>query len=190
MVSDPRQRLRDRLRARRKALDARTRMAAAEAVAAALRPSLGGHVAGYWAVDGELPLLGLLRGPASFIYCLPVLQPGRRLRFGPWQPGQPLVRNRYGIPEPDLPPQALLEPEQMDHVLLPLTGFDDRGHRLGMGGGYYDRSFAFRRASAPPPRLIGIGYACQRVEALPVAEWDVPLDLVVTEQGVQVPRRE
>ncbi|MCK7593822.1 5-formyltetrahydrofolate cyclo-ligase [Pseudomarimonas salicorniae] len=190
MATDPRQGLRAELRARRHALDARARMAAGQAIADALRPSLGGYVAGYWAVDGEVPLLGLLSGPQDFVYCLPVLQPGKRLRFAPWRAGDALVQNRFGIPEPDLQPSSLLEPEALDHVLVPLLGFDGRGHRLGTGGGYYDRSFAFRHQHRGAPRLVGIGYACQRVERLPAADWDVPLDLVATEKGLVEPAQD
>lgn len=173
------------MRARRQALDARARLAAGQAIARALRPSLSGYVAGYWAVDGEVPLLALLAAPCDFVYCLPVLQPGKRLRFAPWRSGDPLVQNRFGIPEPDLEPGSLIDPELLDHVLLPLLGFDARGHRLGTGGGYYDRSFAFRHGNARSPRLVGIGYACQEVDALPAADWDVPLDLIVTERGLR-----
>jgi 5-formyltetrahydrofolate cyclo-ligase len=140
-------------------------------------------------MDGEVPLLALLSGPRDFVYCLPVLQPGKRLRFAPWRHGDPLVQNRFGIPEPDLDPGSLLDPEALDHVLLPLVGFDGRGHRLGTGGGYYDRSFAFRHGALRKPRLVGIGYACQQVDALPAADWDVPLDLIATERGLLDPQR-
>ena len=187
MATDPRQGLRAELRARRHALDARARMAAGQAIADLLRPSLSGRVAGYWSMDAEVPLLALLSGPCDFVYCLPVLQPGKRLRFAPWRAGDPLLQNCFGIPEPDLQPSSLIDPEELDHVLLPLIGFDASGQRLGTGGGYYDRSFAFRRGQRRAPRLIGIGYACQQVEALPAADWDVPLDLIATERGLIVP---
>lgn len=190
MASDSRPGLRAELRARRHALDARARMAAGQAIADLLRPGLDGHVAGYWAMDAEVPLLALLGGAPGFVYCLPVLQPGKRLRFAPWRAGDALVQNRFGIPEPDLAASSLLDPEDLDHVLLPLIGFDDRGQRLGTGGGYYDRSFAFRLGNRQPPRLIGIAYACQQVAALPAAEWDVPLDLIATECGLLEPQRD
>lgn len=186
MSIPPRSALRAELRARRRALPARERMAAAETVAARLRalPELQGYVAGYWACDGELPLHALLAGPQPFVYCLPVLTAGKRLRFAPWRAGDPLVQNRYGIPEPDLAPTSLLAPEQLDCVLLPLLGFDRHGQRLGSGGGYYDRSFAFLRESASPrrPCLIGVGYALQEVDALAAEAWDVPLDALVSER--------
>lgn len=187
MPIDSRPGLRAELRARRQALDARSRLAAGQAVADALRPTLSGYVSGYWAVDGEVPLLALLSGPRDFVYCLPVVQPGKRLRFAPWRPGDPLLQNRFGIPEPDLDPASMLDPDALDHVLLPLLGFDGRGHRLGTGGGYYDRSFAFRLGNQQAPRLIGVGYACQEVDRLAAADWDVPVDLIVTEAGLRLP---
>jgi 5-formyltetrahydrofolate cyclo-ligase len=91
--------------------------------------------------------------------------------------------NRYGIPEPELPEAALIEPDAMDVVLVPLLAFDRHGMRLGTGGGYYDRSFAFLQQRERPtrPLLIGIGYAFQEVEMLVAEAWDVRLDFVATE---------
>lgn len=92
-----------------------------------------GAVAGYWAMDGEIALhRWQLTLPARVRYCLPVLD-GRVLRFAPWRPGQPLVSNRYGIPEPDVDRAATLAPEEMALVITPLTGFDGACRRLGMG---------------------------------------------------------
>ncbi len=180
--------LRTQLRQRRRALFAAERMAAAQALADRLRelPALRtrGYVAGYWATDGELPLHALLAPAPEFVYCLPCLAPGKTLRFAPWRSGDALVQNRYGIPEPDLSPASQLPPEALSVVLVPLTAFDREGHRLGSGGGWYDRSFAFLRERARPatPLLIGIGYGFQEIDALPAEDWDVPLDLVVTER--------
>lgn len=185
MSADDRKSLRARLREDRRALPPAVRMAAAEAVAATFRDRLGdrpGHVAGYWASDGELPLHALqLRLAATQAWCLPVIQPDRLLRFGPWRPGDPLASNRHGIPEPELAPTSLLEPGQLAIVLLPLLGFTRDGQRLGMGGGYYDRSFAFRHSQASPPLLVGVGYAAQEIDGFEPRDWDVPLDAVLTE---------
>jgi 5-formyltetrahydrofolate cyclo-ligase len=187
-MSDARTRLRQELRARRRAIPAPVRIAAAEALAARILalPFLPrrGEVAGYWAMDGEIALHVLqLRLPAGLRYCLPLLADDGQLCFARWSPGAPLATNRHGIPEPEVPADTLLPPEAMSMVLLPLVGFDARGHRLGMGGGWYDRSFAFRNASGvmPPPWLVGVGFDVQRVPALDPAPWDVPLDAVCTE---------
>lgn len=178
--------LRRQLRRRRRDIPAAERIAAAERLAERLLAlpfaPREGHVAGYWAMDGEIALHAWqLRLPAGLVYCLPVLH-GDRLRFAPWRPGDPLVTNRYGIPEPDLAPGSLLEAEAMALVVAPLVGFDACGNRLGMGAGWYDRSFAFRRERAAPPWLVGAAFAAQRIGALAAAPWDVPLDAICTEQ--------
>jgi 5-formyltetrahydrofolate cyclo-ligase len=143
-----------------------------------------GYVGGYWAVNGELPLHAVqLRLAPGQVWCLPLVQDDGSLRFAPWRAGDPMQPNRYGIPEPVLEPASTLAPDQLQWALLPLLGFDRGGGRLGMGGGYYDRAFAFRRGSAAPPRLVGVGYAFQELPALDAEPWDVPLDAVVTEHG-------
>jgi len=95
-----------------------------------------------------------------------------------------LRRNRFGIAEPE--GARLASARLLDVVFLPLVGFDRHGVRLGMGGGYYDRAFAFRRLRTVwhAPLLVGIGYASQQVEHIAPAAHDVPLDLVITERGV------
>ncbi len=99
-------------------------------------------------------------------------------------------RNRFNIPEPDIPPAERLQPQQLHLVLAPLVAFDSTGTRLGMGGGFYDRSFAFLRDPdyrGWRPRLLGLGYEFQRM-AVPLARrtWDVPLDAAATEEGLYV----
>jgi 5-formyltetrahydrofolate cyclo-ligase len=181
--------LRRPLKQRRLDLPAAARIAAADAVAARFRadPELLGHpgyVAGYWAVSGELPLHALqLKLYPGQIWCLPCVHEDGTLGFAPWKPGDELATNRYGIPEPDVPRGAWLRPEEMHVVLVPLLAFDAVGHRLGTGGGYYDRSFAFRRTAPAPPWLVGVGYGFQRVDSLPAQAWDVPLDAVLADDA-------
>lgn len=186
-MTDDRATLRRELRQRRRESPAAERVAAAERLAdrlAALPFSRqDGYVAGYWAMDGEIALHAWqLRLPVTVVYCLPVLHEEGRLRFAPWRPGAALVANRYGIPEPDVPDGALLAADAMDMVVVPLVAFDRRGHRLGMGAGWYDRSFAFRSVSTPPPWLVGASFAMQQVDTLPAEAWDVALDAVCTER--------
>jgi 5-formyltetrahydrofolate cyclo-ligase len=190
-ATDPRRESRRLLRERRRAATPAERMAAAEAVAAALlaHPMFpaSGYVAGYWAMQGEVPLhLLQMRLPEGRSWCLPCVQAGGLLAFAPWRPGDPLVANRYGIPEPDLEPASLLPPEAMALVVLPLVGFTADGQRLGMGGGYYDRSFAFRNHAPAPPWLVGAGYSFQQLDSLEAQAWDVRLDAIATEHGVLV----
>ncbi len=179
--------LRATLRARRLALSAGDRMQAAEAVSNHLRAQdiflRPGYVAGYWAMDGELPLHVLqMRLSTDQVWCLPCIQPDNSLRFAPWRPGDLLESNRFGIPEPALAVESQLSAIDMAVILVPLLGFTRDGGRLGMGGGFYDRSLAFREQAATAPVLIGIGYALQEVDELPVEAWDVTLDAVVTEK--------
>lgn len=135
-------------------------------------------------MDGEIALhVWQLRLPRECVYCLPVLCEDQRLRFAPWRPGDALVSNRYGIPEPDVSIASLLVPEQMSLAVLPLVGFDDDGNRLGMGGGWYDRSFAFRHGADAPPYLVGAAFALQQVARAQPQPWDVRLDAVCTESG-------
>jgi len=173
-------------RRKRHALPAVARIAAAEAIATHVSalPTFArpGYVGGYWATGGELPLHVLqLRLRPDQVWCLPCVQDDGSLKFAPWRAGDPLFSNRFGIPEPDVAPSSQLDPAQLQFACVPLLGFTRAGHRLGMGGGYYDRAFAFRLAAAAPPHLVGIAYAFQELPDFAAEAWDVPLDVVVTE---------
>ena len=182
--------LRQHMRDRRMALAPGERIAAARAVGELLEtlPEFltDLRVGAYWAVRGELPLSHAL--PALFrrgqIVFLPVLGSRDQLRFAPWLPGQDLAANRFGIPEPEQNAANAVDPHGLDVVLVPLLAFDRRGHRLGTGGGYYDRGFAFLQGRERPAHtlLIGVGYAFQEVPMLPVEAHDVRLDYIVTER--------
>ncbi|MDE1892901.1 MAG: 5-formyltetrahydrofolate cyclo-ligase [Pseudomonadota bacterium] len=184
-----RRELRRQLAQRRRALTPTERIAAAQGLRRSLEQLpeyfTDVRVAGYWASHGELPL-NLVIPPLAARgqqFLLPVIGSDRRLRFAPWQAGEAVQPNRYGIPEPAAPGE-LLEPFQLDMVLVPLLGFDRRGHRLGHGGGYYDRSFAFLNEQLRPtePLLVGIAYAFQELPELDDQHWDVPLDFIATER--------
>lgn len=143
------------------------------------------RIAGYWAHAGELPL-NLAIAPLAARgqqFHLPVIGPARRLRFAPWATGAEVSPNRYGIPEPTVQ-STLLSPEELDMVLLPLLGFDRQGNRLGFGGGYYDRSFAFLKDRQRPttPLLVGVGYAFQELPGIDAQAWDIALDYVATDR--------
>ena len=182
--------LRATLRAKRAAIPASERIAASTALIAHLEaiPEFltDSNVAGYWAVAGELPLAGIigrLRGRGQ-VYHLPVIDDQKRLRFAPWWPGMDVAPNRFGIPEPTDTKHPHLAPDAMDVVLVPLVGFDRHGHRLGFGGGYYDRAFEYLNDLERPskPLLVGIGYALQEIDRIEPRDWDVPLDYVATER--------
>ncbi|RTR05621.1 5-formyltetrahydrofolate cyclo-ligase [Halomonas nitroreducens] len=190
---DARRRLRRDLRRRRRALSARQQRQAATRLCQRLHqlPEVrhAKRVALYLPNDGEIdptPLMPWLRDRNARVY-LPVLKPltHNALWFVHYHHGTPMVTNRFGIPEPCTRHGAhrarRRAPWVLDLILLPLVGFDDHGQRIGMGGGFYDRTLAFTRRPGPRPRLIGLAHDCQRVERLPVAPWDVPLDAIVSD---------
>lgn len=118
------------------------------------------------------------RGPV----CVPVIDgPGLPLRFARWKPDIALVKGRFGAAIPAEP--DFVEP---DVLIVPLLAFDRAGNRLGYGGGYYDRTLAALRATAPRT-AIGFAFAGQEAESLPLEPTDQPLDLIVTETGTFVP---
>lgn len=146
------------------------------------------HLALYLPNDGEIDPRPLLRaaqrrGKATY---LPVLNPWPRTRmvFQRVRAGEPLVRNRFGILEPRLIHGRLRKVWALDLVLMPLVGFDQQGGRLGMGGGFYDRSLAYRarRKNGHKPTLLGLAHECQKVDRLALASWDVPLRATVTDR--------
>ena len=196
-----RQQLRRTLRQRRRGLSAAQRRQAARLLSQRLRrlPEVkrARRVALYLPNDGEIdprPLIDWFRRRGAHVY-LPVLRPlsDNRLWFVHYHASTPMRTNRFSIPEPctrhgahharRLPAWAL------DLVLMPLVGFDASGNRLGMGGGFYDRTFAFRRLRRPHPCLIGLAHDCQYVERLPAADWDIPLDAIVSDARVVRPTR-
>jgi 5-formyltetrahydrofolate cyclo-ligase len=88
--------------------------------------------------------------------------------------------NQYGIPEPVLSHTNLTPLSNIGHLLMPLVAFDQFGHRLGMGGGYYDRTLAHK--SEDHPMLIGVAHEEQYCDSLPVEDWDIPLKQILTPQ--------
>ena len=184
-----RRELRQHLAAQRRALTPAQRITAAQGLRHSLEQLPEYHtdarVAGYWACDGELPL-NLVIPPLATRgqrFLLPMLGDDRQLRFAPWSAGEPVQPNRYGIPEP-VAPREWFAPFQLDLVLVPLLGFDRHGHRLGYGGGWYDRSFAFLADQVRPtePLLVGIAYEFQELPAIKPEAWDVPLDYIATDR--------
>lgn len=185
-----RQSLRRTLRAHRGALSMVAQKKAAKALVRRLTalPALkkAQRIALYWPVDGEIdtrPLHHHARMTNQKFY-LPVLRkfPANTLVFARWHAGKALHHNRFDIPEPVGRP--VFSARHMDVILLPLTGFDARRNRLGMGGGFYDQTLAFKnRGALQKPLLIGVAHHCQQVSALTSAPWDVPLDIVVTDRN-------
>jgi len=190
---------RRRLRELRLALGPAERAAAERAIRATLvRLGVfrrGTHVALYLPMRGEVdvrPCLEVARRHGSHLYVPRVVSRRRRqMLFAPWNEDGAHRTNAFGILEPGSAAGA--RPViGLDVVVLPLVGFDSSGNRLGMGAGFYDRALRRRLDRSTTwrrPRLIGVAYACQQLPVIPASPWDVPLDLVVTERGVIVPRR-
>ncbi|MCK3829909.1 5-formyltetrahydrofolate cyclo-ligase [Pseudomonas fluorescens] len=146
------------------------------------------HISLYLPTDGEIDPRLLLRaaqrrGKATY---LPVLSawPRTKMVFQRVRPGDKLSPNRFGILEPRVNVHQQRKVWVLDLVLLPLVGFDSEGGRLGMGGGFYDRSLAYlaRRKSWRKPTLLGLAHECQQVDRLAQASWDVPLAGTVTDK--------
>lgn len=182
-----RQQLRKQLRAARNALSASEQQQASEALCSQLSgilPVSLHRIAGYLANDGEITLQPTLD------YCfrkniavsLPVLHPftGKHLLFQDYHQQTPMALNRFGISEPGLDCTAIRLLQMHDCLLMPLVGFDAQGNRLGMGGGFYDRTLATLTQQNTSPLLIGVAHDCQQVATLPIEPWDIPLDMIIT----------
>jgi 5-formyltetrahydrofolate cyclo-ligase len=192
---DKRQQIRQQIRTQRRSLDETERQQAAIQLCNQLDHSRlfnnSQHIAFYLANDGEIDPYYLMhaawqRGKQAY---LPVLgiRPGNRLWFIPYDADTPLVYNRFGIPEPvHSRRQRQLKPHTLDLIFMPLVAFDPHGNRLGMGGGFYDRTLSFlkQRHSWRKPRLVGLAYEFQQNKAIPHQQWDVPLDGIATEQHI------
>ncbi len=189
-----RQTLRRQLRARRRALGraerTRREVMLQRHILRVLR-CRSRMIAGYLAFDGEPDIQPALR----IAQCrgrrvaLPVIAPGRHatMHFRRWAADSDLLLNRYRIEEP-APNSARIARRHLDIVLVPLVAFDATGTRLGMGAGYFDRTFSFLRERTRwrRPRLIGIAFDFQQVDLLDRARWDVPLWAVITEHGLRL----
>lgn len=143
------------------------------------------HIAFYIAADGEIdPTLLLWEALRRHkrVY-LPVLAPWPRtaMRFRRYRQRQSLIRNRFAIAEPV--GHINRKVWTLDLVLTPLVGFDAEGGRLGMGGGFFDRALAYlkRRHHWKKPHLLGLAHQCQEIPHVPHADWDIPMDAIVTD---------
>jgi 5-formyltetrahydrofolate cyclo-ligase len=146
-----------------------------------IRP--GTVVAGFWPLAGELDPRAIMTALAARGHTLVLPRmAGRRapLEFRSWAPGDPLVQGPFRVMEPG-PDRPLLRPGL---VLVPLLAFDRRGHRLGYGAGFYDRTLRALRAGGEGALAVGVAFALQEIDEVPALEHDEPLDAVVTEREV------
>lgn len=139
-------------------------------------------VSGFFPYQSEIdtrPLLGKLAGD-GWTTCLPVvIAQGIPLQFRRWFPGEPTIPGIWGIPRPS---ESSLEVEP-DVLIIPLLAFDRKGYRLGYGGGFYDRTLERLRIKKNII-AIGVGYAAQEVEHVPVDSFDQQLDFILTEREI------
>lgn len=144
------------------------------------------RIAAYFAVNGEIgldPVIDQALADGKQVY-LPNLDQ-QALRFAPYFHGQKMRNNKFRLPEPDVADETMIGPAELDLVLAPLVVFDPGRNRIGMGGGFYDRSFAFRKnPENTSPVLIGVAHELQKVDALEAEKWDVRLDMVVTDTAI------
>lgn len=181
-----RQHLRTEVRHRRRALTPSQQQQAAVQAAQRIvdhpRIQAAQSVAMFLSFDGELPTRPAIErlwalGKRVVLPVLHPFSPGHLL-FLDYQPETELIPNRLRIPEPPLDVRHILPLHQLEVILTPLVAFDDRGQRLGMGGGFYDRTLAQWRTRGPYP--IGLAHDCQQVKSIPAEPWDVPLPEIIT----------
>lgn len=144
-------------------------------------------VSGFYPYQAEINVLPLLARLVSegWQTALPVVMAkSEPLTFRAWAPGEPTGRGIWDIHIP-LETAPELQP---DVLLVPMLAFDRRGYRLGYGGGFYDRTLAELR-KLKPVTAIGVAYAEQEMDEVPLAPYDEPLDWILTERGVIEPKR-
>lgn len=183
-----RQKIRSEFRKKRQALSQQQQSSAASKLLttclASTKLSQAKTIACYIANDAEID-------PISIIdYCwqqgkcvlLPVLHPFSKghLLFVEYSPNSPTRKNRYGIDEPIVTSTNLCPLESIELIFTPLVAFNTQGDRLGMGGGYYDRTLAPIRRDSMPTQLIGLAHTCQQSDRLLTDSWDIPLDGIAT----------
>jgi 5-formyltetrahydrofolate cyclo-ligase len=195
-LATSRQAIRNQVRARRRALSSHQQsefaLAAAQHTMQYLKQIGANSVALYLASDGELDTTPLIQHlwQADIETYLPLLHPFSpgNLLFLQYHSQSPLKINRYGIPEPRLDVRRLIPVAQLDVIITPLVAFDGEGNRMGMGGGFYDRTLGNMPTDGSPkagrPRAIGFAHDCQRVPSLPCEPWDVPLQAIITPTGL------
>jgi 5-formyltetrahydrofolate cyclo-ligase len=147
-------------------------------------------IALYWPIDDEINCLPLMnhcleQGKNCFLPVL-LVDPHQKLAFASYTPQTPLVKNRYGILEPELNFSAITRLLDLDIIFVPLVGFDKQGRRLGRGGGFYDATFADlnKYPHSKWPKLEGLAYSCQYIDEIPTDGWDWQLDAVITETDI------
>ena len=193
-MPDTRDTLRSSLREKRQELSPEQQKTAAGSLFGMLRNQnffrVAQRIAFYQVAGGEIDPrmlldLALSEGKSCF---LPIIQQDNPefVSFAPYDANTELVPNKWGIAEPST--SEIISPTNFDVVFVPLVGFSKDCFRLGMGKGFYDRTFSFKifnRSSSP--MLVGLAHESQLVDSFPVESWDVRLDSVATERHIYRP---
>jgi 5-formyltetrahydrofolate cyclo-ligase len=180
--------VRNKIRRQRTTLDGpETRLASAKAASLLLATSVfrqATRLAAYAASNNELdphPIIKEAWNAGKSVY-LPIIREDNTLSFAPYHIHSSLQKNRYCIPEPVCATEELLAAAHLDLILVPLVAFDTGCRRIGMGAGYYDRTLAGMRSGKPVK--AGLAYDFQRVDHIRSQPWDIPMDMIVTEQRI------
>jgi len=147
------------------------------------------HIGCYLAMNGEVStnkVIETIWAQQKKCY-LPILHENKSgyMSFAEYKKNDELVKNRFNIPEPKNK-QNPMDAKDLDLVITPLVAFDDECNRLGMGAGFYDRSFAFLNIKPRPhkPMMVGVAYDFQKTDKIQPQSWDVAMDFIITNNGV------
>ncbi len=185
-----RQKIREKMREHRRLLSEEKQRLASQSVIQHIsiheKISLAQHIAVFLSFDGEIstqPLIEYLWQQNKKVY-LPVVDPflEAHLLFVPYHKSTSLIRKKWNIFEPPLEQTQVIPFEKLNILFVPLVAFDKNGQRLGVGGGFYDRTL--QKAISTGPYAIGLAHDFQQVKSFPIAKWDMPLPEIVTQSKI------
>ncbi|MGB2264052.1 MAG: 5-formyltetrahydrofolate cyclo-ligase [Glaciecola sp.] len=198
LIMSARQALRAELRAKRRALSEQEQCHAQQQLLTQASDFIHNAdiIAAYLPNDGEISPQALIdyAWAHNKTVALPVLHPfhPQTLLFVRYTSQSNMTKNKFGIPEPQLTTQDIIPIHTINRIFVPLVGFDDQGNRMGMGGGFYDRTLAPITEShqvgyvsfkiSTPPTLIGLAHDVQMLDSIPCAQWDIPMSHILTPQ--------
>lgn len=181
-------------KAARKALDQQERQEKSKQIAQCLLATdaykNAQHIAAYLCMPGEVDMWKVIKkawAEDKQVYLPVVLGWEQPLQFAPFTPQCELAKDYYDIEIPKVDSSEYVSPRILDLVITPLVAFDKYRNRIGMGGGFYDRTFAFKqRDSSAKPQLLGVAFETQRVDGVPIAAntWDISPDAIITEKTI------
>ncbi len=185
--------IRSKIRAQRKSVGQRSRLqwsqTACERVLELEAYKNSKRVGAFQSFDGEADPMGLMKDAIEQkkqVYVPVIIGKAKPLKFAPWHPDVEFKPNRFGIDEPVAEPADWIDGRQLDFVVTPLVAFDESCNRIGVGGGFYDRTFGFLNEPREENSvmLVGFAFELQKLDSIEPQSWDVQLDAVVTQSGV------